>query len=76
MGATALVTDSYRPAERAKVQALNDFLVFGTVALASFGAGSLLSSAGWLRINVVMLPLLGLTLLLLGWSAWRERRQA
>ena len=73
VGATALVTDSYRPAERAKVQALNDFLVFGTVALASFGAGSLLSSAGWLRINVVMLPLLGLTLVLLGWSAWRER---
>ena len=76
MGATALVTDSYRPAERAKVQALNDFLVFGTVALASFGAGSLLSSAGWLRINVVMLPLLGLTLTLLAYQCglWLFRR--
>src|SRR3712207_8891457 len=33
IGATALVTDCYRPEERAKVQAANDFLIFGSVAL-------------------------------------------
>ena len=38
IGATAMLTECYRPAERAKVQALNDFLVFGTVAVASFGS--------------------------------------
>jgi MFS family permease len=47
IGATALLTECYRPSERAKVQALNDFLVFGTVAVASFGSGQLLHSAGW-----------------------------
>ena len=36
IGATALVTDCYRPEERAKVQAANDFLVFGAIATASF----------------------------------------
>jgi hypothetical protein len=37
------------------VQALNDFLVFGTVAVASFGSGQLLHSVGWAGINA-MLP--------------------
>ena len=43
IGATALVTDCYRPEERAKVQAANDFLVFGSVAVASFSSGQLLT---------------------------------
>lgn len=42
IGGTALLTEVYRPAERNKTQALNDFLVFGTVALASLGSGKLL----------------------------------
>ncbi|MEG0558532.1 MAG: MFS transporter, partial [Comamonas sp.] len=66
IGATAMLTDCYRPAERAKVQALNDFLVFGTVALASFGSGQLLHSAGWNGINIGMLPLVAVVLVLLG----------
>ena len=74
VGATAMVTDTYTAPERAKVQALNDFLVFGTVACASFGAGRLLSSAGWDRINALMLPLIAVTLLLLAGLAWRGRK--
>ncbi|WP_034387966.1 MFS transporter [Comamonas composti] len=66
IGATAMLTDCYRPAERAKVQAFNDFLVFGTVALASFGSGQLLHSAGWDGINTWMLPMVGVVLLMLG----------
>lgn len=66
IGATALLTECYRPSERAKVQALNDFLVFGTVAVASFGSGQLLHSAGWNGINIGMLPLVAVVLVLLG----------
>lgn len=66
IGATALLTECYRPSERAKVQALNDFLVFGTVAVASFGSGQLLHSAGWNGINIGMLPLVAIVLVLLG----------
>lgn len=43
---TALLAESYRPGECAKVQALNDFLVFGMLAMASLGSGQLLHSAG------------------------------
>jgi CheY-like chemotaxis protein len=42
IGATAMVTDCHRPEESAKVQGANDFLVFGSVAIASFSAGKLL----------------------------------
>ena len=73
IGATALLTECYRPAERAKVQALNDFLVFGTVAMASFGSGQLLHTVGWAGINAGMLPLVAVVLLLLGAQHLRQR---
>jgi MFS family permease len=51
VGATSLVTTCYRPSERAKAQALNDFLVFGTTATASFLAGFLQERLGWFPLN-------------------------
>ena len=39
IGATTLVTTCYRPAERGKAQALNDFMIFGITAMSSFMAG-------------------------------------
>ena len=76
IGATSMLTECYRPCERAKVQALNDFLVFGTVATASFGSGQLLHTAGWSGINTGMLPLVGVVLALLLWQGWRPARAA
>ena len=73
IGATAMLTECYRPSERAKVQALNDFLVFGTVAVASFGSGQLLHSAGWNGINIGMLPLVAVVLVMLGLQARRSK---
>jgi len=67
IGATALVTECYRPSERAKVQALNDFLMFTTVAIASFGSGHLLHSSGWFSINLGMLPIVAVVVIML-WS--------
>jgi MFS family permease len=65
IGATALVTACYRPEERAKVQAANDFLVFGSVAAASFSSGSLLNSAGWEAVNWLVFPPVAVALALL-----------
>ncbi|MDR2334129.1 MAG: MFS transporter [Burkholderiaceae bacterium] len=73
IGATSLVTECYRPPERAKVQALNDFLVFGTVAIASFGSGQLLHTVGWNGINTGMLPLVAVVLVLLGLQSRKLR---
>jgi len=75
IGATAMVADLYTQAERAKVQGLNDFLVFGTVAVASFSSGQLLNIGGWDVLNTLMLPLIAVALLMLAWLARRERLQ-
>jgi len=57
IGATAMVTQCHRPNERNKVQAVNDFLVFGTMAVGSFSSGQLLANYGWTVVNAVALPI-------------------
>ena len=49
IGATTMVTQCHRPEERNKVQAFNDFLIFGSMALSSFSSGQLLANVGWPR---------------------------
>ncbi|HEY8567334.1 MAG TPA: MFS transporter [Beijerinckiaceae bacterium] len=71
IGATALVTDCYAPEERTRVQAANDFLVFGSVAIASFSSGRLLSAGGWTGVNWTVFPLVATALALLAWQVWR-----
>ncbi len=61
-GTTALVA-TYRPAERFRAQALNDFSIFGASALASLMAGALLHGFGWSAVLLSTLPALGLMLL-------------
>lgn len=59
IGASSLLTESYRPEERAKTQALNDFLVFTLVTAASFASGGLNHRFGWSAVNLgVILPVL------------------
>jgi MFS family permease len=58
VGATVLLTQSYRPAERFKAQAANDFAIFGIQAIASFSAGTVIFSAGWVVLNLISLPFL------------------
>lgn len=57
IGGTTLLTDAYLPAERNKVQALNDFIVFGSVSIASFSAGWLQDQIGWSAVSMaIVLP--------------------
>ncbi|MEZ5775467.1 MAG: MFS transporter [Hyphomicrobiaceae bacterium] len=65
IGATAMVTDCHRPEERGKVQAFNDLMVFGFVALCSFLAGKLLNIVGWDGVNMAIFPFVGLALVLM-----------
>src|SRR4029079_16221401 len=73
VGATTMVTDCYRPEERNKVQAFNDFLIFGSMAIGSFASGSMLAHYGWYLVNVVMLPVVAVSGALLIWLTLRER---
>ena len=70
IGATAMLTETYRPEERAKAQASNDFLISTSVALASFSAGAVQNRLGWETANWIVLP--GLTLVVLA-LAWLQR---
>lgn len=63
VGGTVLLTRSYLPPERFKAQATNDFTVFGTQALASLSAGTVLYLANWYVLNLITLPLLFMTLI-------------
>ena len=76
IGGTTLLTEAYRPSERAKTQAAHDFLMFGAVSLASFSAGGLLNTWGWRSVNLTALPFLALALMAvlgLGARRWRNR---
>ncbi len=72
LGGTTLLTQSYRGSERFKVQAVNDFLVFGLQAAGSLSAGVLLATLGWLGVMALVLP----ALLLLAPIVYMERRSA
>lgn len=64
IGATAMLTRAHSPAERGRVQGLNDAVVFGGVFLASLSSGGLMNCsggsvvAGWNAVNLAMLPFL------------------
>ncbi len=73
VGGTTLLTETYRPAEKAKVQALNDFLVFGTTSVTAFTSGALLNRFGWEGVNLGIVVPLCLTL---GAVLWLGRRRA
>lgn len=63
ISATQMVTSAYVPAEKAKSQAANEFLVFGMVTLSAFSSGWLESALGWQVLNSLMIPLLLWTVL-------------
>jgi predicted MFS family arabinose efflux permease len=75
IGATTMVTHCHRPNERNKVQAFNDFLVFGSMAIGSFSSGALLVSFGWSMVNEVAFPVVLAATALLVWGTLRGRRQ-
>ncbi|GIK96752.1 MAG: membrane protein [Alphaproteobacteria bacterium] len=60
VGASAMVLECHRPEEKTRVQALNDFMVFGTMAIGSFLSGSLLTAHGWDTVLWVSFAPLGL----------------
>jgi predicted MFS family arabinose efflux permease len=73
IGATTMVTRCHRPHERNKVQAFNDFLIFGTMAVSSFSSGQLLARFGWATVNEVVFPAVFIAAALLTWLMLHNR---
>ena len=76
VGGSALLTECYTPAERAKTQAAHDFLVFSTMAISSMSSGILLNKSGWHAVNYGAAPFLLLATAATVWLMWRRRREA
>jgi MFS family permease len=73
IGGSALLTTVHTPAERGKVQGLNEFVVFGAVAVGSLLAGALLHTVGWATLNLMLLPFVAATASATWW--WRRRAE-
>jgi len=74
-GGTLMLTETYTPAEKARVQGVNDAIIFTTVGVSSFASGALVSSVGWETMNLIAIPILVFALVALLWLS-RSRRAA
>jgi len=75
IGGTTLLTETYRPEERAKAQGTNDQAIFIMMAISSFTSGMTVTTAGWERVNLFALPLVALVAVAIGWYALRRRSE-
>ena len=74
IGGTTLLTSTYRPEERAKAQGTNDQAIFVTMAVSSVLSGLTVTAAGWERVNLLALPLVGIAAAAILWYALHSRK--
>src|SRR5436309_2803705 len=70
---TTLLTQTYRPEERAKAQGANDQAIFAMMAVSSLASGMTVTTVGWERVNLFALPLVALMAAAIAWFALQER---
>ncbi|WP_227269375.1 MFS transporter [Roseobacter weihaiensis] len=81
IGATTMLSEEHTPAERGRMQGLNDFIIFGGVTLASLSSGGLMNCSGgspeegWMAVNLAMVPFLALAGSALIWLMFRPKTQ-
>jgi len=75
IGGTTLLTEAYRPEEKAKAQGANEMAIFVVQALAALSSGVLVNAAGWQTLNYVALPLVACAGIAISWL-WLRRRAA
>jgi MFS family permease len=72
IGGTTMLTECYRPSERAKVQAANDFGISAMMTVASASSGQMLSHWGWQSVPLALFPFALLALTLIGWLVFSK----
>ncbi|MDH4096385.1 MAG: MFS transporter [Betaproteobacteria bacterium] len=73
VGGTALLTQTYRPEEMAKAQGANEQAIFIMMAISSFTSGLTVTTAGWERVNLFALPMVGVVAIAILWYAVAHR---
>lgn len=74
IGGTTLLTETYRPAEKAKAQGINEILVFSTMAVSSFASGMILEINGWQTLNYAAIPFVAAIGMAVSWLMFTRRR--
>jgi MFS family permease len=75
VGGTTLLTTAHSLEERTRVQAMHDFIVFGSVALTAVTSGAIEALAGWEALNLTVVPPVLIAFLVVGWH-WIARSRA
>jgi MFS family permease len=75
IGGTTLLTETYRPEERAKAQGTNEQVIFIMMAISSLTSGLTVTTAGWERVNLLALPLVAVVAVAILWYALHSRAQ-
>jgi MFS family permease len=73
IGGTTLLTETYRPEERAKAQGANDQAIFIVMVISSLTSGATVTTAGWERVNLSAIPLVAVVAIALVWAMVRRR---
>ena len=72
IGATTMLTETYRPEERAKAQGANELAIFAMMALSSLTSGMIITNAGWEKVNYAATPLIAVVIVALGFLYFRK----
>ncbi len=74
IGGTTLLTEAYRPSEKAKTQGFNEMAIFTVQALSAFSSGVLVNTRGWEVLNYVALPFIAVAGISLAWLAAKRAK--
>jgi MFS family permease len=72
IGGSTLLTETYRPSEKAKTQGVNEIVIFTVQAVAALSSGVLVNAAGWNTLNYVALPAILLAGAFAAWLLWKR----
>ncbi len=76
IGSTAMITDTYESHEKNKAQGVHDLILFSFVGLSSFMSGLVLNSYGWATLNIIIFPVVVVSILSLIWLLQFERKRS
>jgi MFS family permease len=72
IGGSTLLTEAYRPSERAKAQGANEMIVFTVQAIAAFSSGVLVNVRGWEMLNYIAIPMVVIPALAIAWLGMKR----
>jgi MFS family permease len=76
IGGTTLLTETYRPEERAKAQGANEFAIFAMMTLSSLTSGMIVSGAGWEKVNYAATPMIAVVICALVYLHFHTKKSA